>query len=93
MQSTQNYEWIGNGVLAKLTVGFDDFGRRPEYAIDLDFDDLSMKTKRYKANLLEELSVGDAKGWRRTENHLKDMAEIKARIGVLEKNAVERGDN
>lgn len=93
MQSTQNYEWVGDGVLAKLTVGFHDFGRGLEYAIDLEFDDLFLKEKRDKENLLQELSEGDAKGWRSTENHLKNMAEIKARIGILEKNAVKRGDS
>jgi hypothetical protein len=92
MQLTQNYEWVGDGVLAKLTVGFHDFGRGLEYAIDLEFDDLSLKEKRDKENLSQELSAGDAKGWRSTENHLKNMAEIKARRGILEKNAVKRGD-
>jgi hypothetical protein len=92
MESTQNYEWIGDGVIARLTIRFNDFGRGLEYSIDLDFDDLLLKTKRDEKNLLEHLSKGDANGSRSTENHLKNMAEIKARIGILEKNAVGRGD-
>lgn len=92
MQSQQNYKWVGDGVLAKLTVGYHDFGRGLEYAIDLDFDDLQLKIKRDEKNLLEELSEGDAKGWRSTEQHVNNINEIKARLKILEKNAVERGD-
>ncbi|MGJ9419480.1 hypothetical protein ACHAC9_17225 [Massilia sp. CMS3.1] len=48
MQSTQNYEWIGDGVLAKLTVGFNDFVRGLEYPVDFDFDDFLLKLREAK---------------------------------------------
>lgn len=92
MPSTQNYKWLGDGVLAKLTISYDDFGRGIEYSIDLDFDDLDLKTKRDDVNKLQELAEGDAKGWRSTEKHLGYIAEMKARIKILEKNSLARGD-
>ena len=92
MPSVQNYEWIGDGVLAKLTVSYNDFGRGLDYSIDLDFDDLDLKIKRDQDNLSQELTQGDAKGWKSTEKHLEYIAEMKSRVSILEKNALARGD-
>jgi hypothetical protein len=92
MPSTQNYKWAGDGVLAKLTITYNDFGRGIEYSIDLDFDDLELKIKRDEENYLHELAEGDAKGWKSTEKRREYIAEMKARIKILEKNASLRGD-
>jgi hypothetical protein len=92
MPSTQSYKWIGDGVLAKLTITYNDFGRGIEYSIDLDFDDLDLKIKRDEESSLQELADGDTKGWKSTEKHLEYVAEMKARIKILEENAVMRGD-
>ncbi|MBD8532007.1 MULTISPECIES: hypothetical protein [unclassified Massilia] len=93
MPSVQNYEWVGDGVLAKLTVSYNDFGRGLDYSIDLDFDDLDLKIKRERENLSQELTQGDAKGWKSTEKHLEYVAEMKSRVSILEKNALARGDS
>lgn len=92
MPSTQNYKWIGDGVLAKLTITCHDFGRGLDYAIDLDFDDFAKKNRRDHENERLELFEGDAKGWKSTEKHLEYIAEMRSRIKILEKNALARGD-
>lgn len=92
MMSTQNYKWIGDGVLAKLTVGYNDFGRGLNYSIDLDFEDFELKKRRDEIEKTRRMVEGDQKGWKSTEKYLKQIAATKARIAVLENNAVKRGD-
>jgi hypothetical protein len=92
MRLTQYYEWIGDGVLAKLTVRFSDDVRGITYAMDLDFDDLAIKKRVDQANLNRRLAEGDKNGWNSTENEKKDIAAFKARIKILEENARKRGD-
>ena len=92
MQSTQSYQWIGDGVLAKFSVSYNDFGRGIDYSIDLDFDAFEQKKQRDEAENRRRLAEGDAKGWRSTEKHLRYIATAKERLVILEENAVKRGD-
>lgn len=92
MRTTQNYKWIGEGVLATLTVGYSDDIRGITYAIQLEFEDFLIKKRREEENLSRDLAEGDDKGWKSTLNHRSSLLARKARITILEENAVKRGD-
>jgi hypothetical protein len=92
MRLTQDYEWIGDGVLATLTVGFSDDVREITYDMTLEFDDLAIKNRGDQSNLDRMLAEGDKNGWNSTANEKKDIAALKARIKTLEDNARKRGD-
>jgi hypothetical protein len=92
MRLTQDYEWIGDGVLATLTVGFSDDVRGITYDMTLEFDDLAIKNRGDQSNLDRMLAEGDKNGWNSTANEKKDIAALKARIKTLEDNARKRGD-
>lgn len=92
MKMTQDYEWVGDGVLARLTVGFSDDIRGITYAMSLRFDDFTLKSQRDQANIDRILADGDKNGWDSTVNNKKDIAILKSRIKNLEENARQRGD-
>jgi hypothetical protein len=92
MRLTQNYKWIGDGVLATLTVRFSDDVRGITYAMDLDFDDLAIKNRVAQANLDRKLAEGDKNGRNSTEKEKNNIAALKERIKTLEDNAKKRGD-
>jgi hypothetical protein len=92
MRLTQDYEWIGDGVLATLTVGFSDDVSGTTYAITLEFDDLAIKNRRDQANLARTLTEGDKNGRNSTVKEKNNIAALKERIKTLEDNARKRGD-
>ncbi len=99
VSSTANWRFVGDGVLATLSVynlGGDGPGgndqREPDYKLDMAFDLLAVKLKRDAENLARDLSQGDAKGWNSTAEHEADKKKAAARIKVLEANAIRRGD-
>jgi hypothetical protein len=92
MQSTQNYKWVGEGVLATLTVGYSDNIGGVTYTIDLEFDDFAIKKRRTETKLAQTLAAGDTQGRNSTAKERGKMVALKARITVLEKNAIKRGD-
>jgi hypothetical protein len=92
MRMTQIYQWIGDGVLATLTVGYSDDIRGITYSVGLEFDDFSMKKRREEANLTREMAEGDEKGWNSTARQKSDILARKALVKVLEQNAHKRGD-
>lgn len=92
MGSTQNYQWIGDGILATLTVGFTDDIRGITYSIHLDFDDFAIKMRRVDAEQARILAEGDAKGQNRTAKYNARIQAHKSRLKVLEDHARQRGD-
>jgi hypothetical protein len=92
MRLGQEYQWIGDGVLAQLSIGFSDDVRGITYAIDLAFDDLAIKNRVAQANLDRRLAEGDKNGRNSTEKEKNNIAAHKARIKTLEDNARTRGD-
>lgn len=68
MRTTQNYEWLGDGVLATLAIRYSDDSRGITYSVDLDFHDWALKQRRDEANLARDLAEGDAQGWNSTAN-------------------------
>jgi hypothetical protein len=92
MYMGKGYEWMGDGVLATLSVKYSDDIRGITYSIDLKFDDVVVKTRRDEANRLRDLAEGDANGWKSTENETKGIAELKLKNKLLEENARMRGD-
>lgn len=92
MRMTQKYEWLGDGILATLAVGFSDDIRGITYSIDLEFNDLETKKRRTRSNLARDLAEGDAKGWNSTMKERNNIVALKAKIKILEENARKRGD-
>lgn len=88
----QRYEWLGDGVYAKLNVGYSDDVRGITYSIRLAFEDFAARKRQDEENRLNDLAEGDASGWKSTENETKAIAARKLEIKVLEANALKRGD-
>jgi hypothetical protein len=89
-----NWYWIGDGVLAQLTVSYavyrgDDF---PTYQIALSFELEEITRRRSAENEARELREGDAKGLNATARATEDKKENDAYNSLLEQNALERGD-
>ena len=89
---TQRYEWLGDGVLATLTVRFSNDIRGLTYAIDLDFQNFAIMNRRFDELTRQKLAEGDAAGRNSTAKQAKELIEAKARIRTLEANALKRGD-
>lgn len=89
---TQYYQWLGDGVLATLTVSFSNDVRGLTYSIRLEFDDYEIKKRREEARTLENLAEGDADGRNSTAKRAKEIVAAKLRIKNLEENAIKRGD-
>jgi hypothetical protein len=92
MRMTQDYEWIGDGVLATLTVGYSEDTRGITYSVELEFNHFELKNRRDKANRASKLAAGDANGRNSAEKAMKRMQALKTRIKILEENARVRGD-
>lgn len=88
----RSFEWMGDGVLARLNVGFTEDSRGLTYNVGLEFQDYAIDNRRLAAAQARDLIEGDKKGWKSTENFKKNMAENKVNIKILEDNAVRRGD-
>ena len=89
------WRWVGDGVLARLSVDADrgTGTAPPTYRIDLDFDLLDVKLRQDEDNAAERRKEGDAKGQNATadyERSKKDRLEI---LKALEANALKRGDS
>lgn len=92
MEMTQNYKWIGDGVLATLTVGYSDDIRGITYSIHLEFDDFALKRHRNETNLARKLAEGDAQGRNSTIKDKDAKLARKSLVKILEDNARKRGD-
>lgn len=89
---TQDYQWLGDDVLATLTVGFSNDIRGLTYSIRLEFQDFSIKNRRDSERTLHVLAEGDAAGRNSTAKRAKELVEARIRIKKLEEKAIERGD-
>lgn len=92
IKSGQKYEWVGDGVFATLSVGFDDDTRGITYNLVVIFEDHVTKIKIDLENEQRRRAEGDEKGWNTTakaEERAMQRAEIVKR---LEEIAVKRGD-
>lgn len=87
------FEWIGDGVLARLQVKYDNDARGLTYSIDLVFQDYPIEVRRSAQSEAKRLADGDKKGWHSTEKHKTEMEKNKQEIKILEQNAVRRGDH
>lgn len=92
MRDGREYEWLGDGIKAKLDVKFDEDSRGLTYNIGMEFQDFSIGQRKINAKLARDLMEGDKKGWKSTEDYKKSMAESKIKVRLLEDNAVRRGD-
>jgi len=92
MHNPQNYEWVGDDILARLSIGYMEGGLGLRYMISLDFDILEVKRARDEKNLARELSEGDANGWGSTEEMEKEATVLQKRVKDWEESARQRGD-
>ncbi len=88
----QTYEWIGNGVLARLTVGFAENDQGLAYTIFVDFEDHATKAAMEYETEMRERQEGDAKGWNASVNAERARQANRTKVIMLEQNAVQRGD-
>jgi len=89
MHNPQSYEWIGDGILARLSIGY-SLGLR--YTIDLDFDIFDVKKARDEKNFARRLQQGNANGWDSTAKMKKDIEALRIRVQAWEESARQRGD-
>jgi hypothetical protein len=89
---TQDYQWLGDDILATLTVGFSNDIRGLTYSVRLEFQDFSIKNRRESERTLHVLTEGDAAGRNSTAKRAKELVEARIRIKTLEEKAIERGD-
>lgn len=92
MKLTQYYQWAGDGVLATLTIRYSDDVRGITYSIDLEFEDIAVKTRRENANRARDLAEGDAQGRNSTAKDRDAKLARRSLIKILEENARKRGD-
>jgi hypothetical protein len=90
---TQHYAWIGSGVLAELSVHFDDDARGITYSINLEFTDFATYTRRATEEHIRRLAKGDKNGWRSTELYERELATTMSELEKLEAAALSRGDS
>ena len=89
---TGDFEWTGDGIYASLSVGYDDDIRGITYNILITFRDYkTMLTENFE-NEQRKNELGAQKGWNSSANAAENKKKIAARIIVLEKNALKRGD-
>jgi hypothetical protein len=92
MGDTQNYQWLGDGILASLTISYSNDSRGITYSIQLELDDFAIKTKREDAQQMKDLEEGDAAGWKSTEDYKKGILARQLRVKSWEEAARKRGD-
>lgn len=87
MHNPQNYKWIGDDILARLSIGYMEGSLGLHYMIDLDFDILEVKRARDEKNLVRELQEGDANGWNSTEKMKRETEGLERRVKAWEESA------
>jgi hypothetical protein len=89
---TQDYQWLGDGVLATLTISFSNDSRGLTYSVLLEFDDFSIKNRRDQQRTLQIFADGDANGRNTTNKRAEERVAAQLRMKKFEEAAVARGD-
>lgn len=93
MQSTQYYEWIGDGVIAKFSVDYsDDEKGSVAYRMFLEFEEEAVQTVRLAKTMADTISSGEAKGWNTAARIATEKKDTETLNKLLEENALKRGD-
>jgi hypothetical protein len=92
MSNGQRYQWVGDGVLATLSVVDATSNGAFAYKIDLQFDNKAIADRRHQERTAEDLREGDAAGRRSTEKYKLRQKERDEAILRQEEKALERGD-
>jgi hypothetical protein len=85
--------WVGDGVVATLSVAGRTGSDGLSYSMSLEFELLDYKRQLAAENLARKLKEGDAKGWNSTADHeasKRKRAELNKRLVA---NAIQRGDS
>ena len=91
-KNSQNFQWIGEGVLASLSVGYSDDIRGIAYTLEITFEDYATVLAINSENEARRRKEGDAKGWNTTSKAQKNLKIQEQTIKTLEENAAKRGD-
>ena len=93
------WHWVGDGVIAKLSLtqlgddGTPGDVRSLDYRLNLEFELLAIMLKRDEENEARENKEGDTKGWNSTAKYEASKKERAALNKRLEANAIKRGDS
>lgn len=90
---SQRYQWLGGGVIATISAGYDEDIRGITYNIVVTFEDHKTLLAINLENQTRSNKEGDAKGWKSTAEWERDMKLLAANNKQLEENAVKRGDS
>ncbi|QYF94436.1 hypothetical protein KY495_04250 [Massilia sp. PAMC28688] len=92
-KQTQEYQWMGDGVLATLAVDYSETGGILMYNFLLKFEDHRIMKKIEEEVAAWKRREGDAKGWNSTQQYEIGLVETAERNKILEQNAIARGDS
>ena len=91
-EQNPSWQWLGDGVLARLVVNCAVEAQGLYYTFNLYFDLLEVMLQHDATNLAAKLQRGDAQGWNSSSKHEQDKKERKELNQRLIRNAIERGD-
>jgi len=92
MSSPQRYEWIGDNVLATLSMNYTKSRHALIYSFRLTFEDYRINQIILKETAERDRTEGDANGWNTTVALVKHAENRRREILQLEENAKARGD-
>ena len=93
MRDSQRYRWIGDGVIAALSINFgDNPATGVAYQMFLEFELEDVQKKRNAQADADHIKEGEAKGWNTAAKAAKGKIETEAMNKLLEANAIKRGD-
>jgi hypothetical protein len=92
-RSSLVWRWVGDGIVAQLDVrNSPDENGKARYDMDLEFEILAIRKKRFADRQAQDLKDGDAKGWNSTAEHEASKLKAAALNKHLVANAIKRGD-
>lgn len=88
----QRFEWLGEGVLAQLMIGYRGRAGSPKYDIRLVFEDYEVRKAVDHENEQQSRKEGDSKGWKTSEKAVANEKATREKNLILEANSLKRGD-
>lgn len=92
MAMSKRYQWIGEGIIAELSIGYAEYSGAITYKIFLEFEDEQVQVNRYAQAIERDIKEGEAKGWNTAAEMAAGKIKTAADIKLLEEKALQRGD-
>jgi hypothetical protein len=93
MDRSADYQWIGDGIIAQLSVRYSNDSRGITYSIFLEFENYAHQQQRNAKALADDIEDGERRGWNTAAQVAAERTKIAAEIKLLEENALKRGDS